>query len=258
MIDLHPDFAQPKNPKAAIWRYMDLAKFVRLLQTRRLYFARSDLLGDKFEGSNTLAAHHWADRLSQPDQEVELGKLWPNMSATQARGVLQQLRLMRIGMRTQVFVSCWHLSDVESAAMWSLYGGNNASVAIRVPYASLARALPSGVMMGTVKYLSWDRELFNQGNLLAPFIHKRSSFKHENEVRAIIELDYYREKTGIEGLDATKPGVEVAIDLSAILNGVFVSPAAPEWFEEVVSDLCAQYGIMAPVKQSELSSMVVY
>jgi len=44
-------FSPPRNPSARIWRYMDFTKYVSLLDTGSLYFARSDKLEDPFEGS---------------------------------------------------------------------------------------------------------------------------------------------------------------------------------------------------------------
>jgi hypothetical protein len=49
----HDHFEAPTDPSAPIFRYMDLAKFVSLLDTRALFFSRADLLGDAFEGSVT-------------------------------------------------------------------------------------------------------------------------------------------------------------------------------------------------------------
>src|ERR1700730_7601931 len=50
MISEHPSFTHPSN-QTRLWRYMDLSKFVALIQTAKLHFARADTLGDPFEGS---------------------------------------------------------------------------------------------------------------------------------------------------------------------------------------------------------------
>src|SRR6266478_4615364 len=39
------------KPNTVLWRYMDFAKFVALLEQRAVYFCRADLLGDRFEGA---------------------------------------------------------------------------------------------------------------------------------------------------------------------------------------------------------------
>ena len=39
-------------PETELWRYMDFAKFVSMLEQRSIYFARADVLGDPFEGAS--------------------------------------------------------------------------------------------------------------------------------------------------------------------------------------------------------------
>ena len=41
----HGSFRPPPE-EAVLWRYMDFTKFVSLLSTNALYFARADTLGD--------------------------------------------------------------------------------------------------------------------------------------------------------------------------------------------------------------------
>jgi hypothetical protein len=47
----HESFRLPTNKDIPIWRYMDLAKYLSMLDRRSLFFARATLLGDPFEGS---------------------------------------------------------------------------------------------------------------------------------------------------------------------------------------------------------------
>src|SRR5271157_280585 len=47
----HPTLVQPENPNATIWKYIDLPELIYLLQERKLWFSRLDMLGDPFEGS---------------------------------------------------------------------------------------------------------------------------------------------------------------------------------------------------------------
>jgi hypothetical protein len=51
----HESFRLPTNKDIPIWRYMDLAKYLSMLDRRRLFFGRATLLGDPFEGSSTKA-----------------------------------------------------------------------------------------------------------------------------------------------------------------------------------------------------------
>lgn len=51
MHEQHPNFDAPSDPDISVWRYMNLAKFVSMLQGDALYFARPDRMTDEFEGS---------------------------------------------------------------------------------------------------------------------------------------------------------------------------------------------------------------
>ncbi len=42
---------KPKNENSKIWRYLDFAKFISILDRKALFFVRADRLSDKFEGS---------------------------------------------------------------------------------------------------------------------------------------------------------------------------------------------------------------
>lgn len=50
----HSSFLKP-NENTKIWRYMTFAEFVSLLEKQSLFFCKSDLLGDPFEGSRPMA-----------------------------------------------------------------------------------------------------------------------------------------------------------------------------------------------------------
>ena len=49
----HPDFEQPKDESTKVWRYMDISKFLSLLETSSLYFTRSDKFIRPIRRNNT-------------------------------------------------------------------------------------------------------------------------------------------------------------------------------------------------------------
>ena len=58
-------------------------------------------------------------------------------------------------LRQQRAVWCWHNSEMESAAMWPIYGERG--IAVKTDVASLKAALPSGeFLIARVKYLKRD------------------------------------------------------------------------------------------------------
>lgn len=104
-------FPPPSSDDIAIWRYMDLAKFVSLLEDDALHFSRIDHQSDDYEGSISramLAAKRqkWAYLTDE-----EYAKHFKRPVGKEA-------------MKTSfayIFVNCWHMNEGESAAMWSLY-----------------------------------------------------------------------------------------------------------------------------------------
>jgi hypothetical protein len=157
-----------------------------------------------------------------------------------------------------MFVSCWHMNEHESAAMWRLYSQSSEAVCIQTRFATLAAALPDWVHAGQVQYIDYNAAFIRSDNGFAPFLHKRKSFEHEREIRAVAWLD-----ENINGRqDArgalTDDGLKVAVDVNAIIEAIYVSPTSPRWFERVVSGLAQTYGVTAPVHQSSLISEPLY
>jgi hypothetical protein len=76
----HPSLKIPSNLDIKIWRYMDLAKYIAILQRRSLFFARASLLGDPFEGSSTklmvAAREHQLRDIGHPILHLELANYY--------------------------------------------------------------------------------------------------------------------------------------------------------------------------------------
>src|SRR5919197_2638194 len=189
MFEEHPVFQPPDDPTIHIWRYIDLPKYISLLNEKALYFCRIDKLVDRFEGSlprpNILLrkADPYSKRIVQSsDGRRETGeKAWE--------------RLFRIE-RTHAFVNCWHMNNHKSAAMWQLYCSNTQGLAIRSTYQALCesfRNYPRAVYVGVMNYIEYDQELIRDPgsntpllfNMLYPLMHKRRSYQHEAELRAV-------------------------------------------------------------------------
>src|SRR5688572_29244695 len=95
--EAHASFPQPDDGSVKVRRYLDLPRFISMLSSEALAFARVDSLEDRVEGSVPPAVYEeWKGR------HADLG-------AT-----------ARQGLRQQAFVSCWHANDAESEAMWRL------------------------------------------------------------------------------------------------------------------------------------------
>jgi hypothetical protein len=235
---------------AHLWRYMDFAKYVSLLSTRALYFCRADQFEDIYEGAKgpkrrkvSWDNHYltfFRDAILHPPPGHSVDKS-ENEVEEEARRLLSQLEAGGRASRATTFISCWHESDHESAAMWRLYSRYlpNA-LAIRTSLRGLYHALGRNphIQIGRVHYLDMNKEY---AGVNEAFWRKRSSFQHEREVRAIA-TDFR----------STEFGKMIKCDLAELIEQVFVSPEAPRWLFDVVNAVNEKFGVRVSVTESSL------
>ena len=95
--------------------------------------------------------------------------------------------------------------------------------------------------------------LLSTGNF--GLMHKRKSFEHEREVRAIAWEVLSAERGGDEiRRNATPTGLPISINLEALVEFVYVHPSAPPWFGEIVTELVRQQNLKFEVRQSLLGA----
>jgi hypothetical protein len=160
--------------------------------------------------------------------------------------------------RQWTFINCWHMNEHESAAMWKLYAQTNEAVAIQSTYQYLRNCLPENVFVGVVNYIDYETQWLPEDNIFWPFVHKRKSFEHERELRALI-LEYPKNDKGeIVRISNTESGKLVPISPEELIENVYVAPGAPPWFVELVRKITSQFRYNFEVKQSILSKAPVY
>jgi hypothetical protein len=233
----HQCFRQPENKKLRLWRYMDFTKFVFLISSKKLFFCRSDLLGDPFEGSYSQA-------------NIALRPLFYEQIP---KNILSDISNYAKWLREWTYINCWHANEYESAAMWKLYAQSSEAVAIETDYQTLADALPENVYLGLVNYIDYDTQWLPEGTTYFPFTHKRKSFEHEREVRAVVQEGVIQ-----TGLKNSLSGIEIDIDVSMLVKCVHVSPTSPDWFYTLVDVTAKQFGFIFQVRKSNLAAEPVF
>lgn len=146
----------PHDINAKIWRYVDLAKMLSILDKESMFFTRSDKFRDPFEGK-------------YPLQNTEGKKT--------------------IDCKKDTWINCWHLNKYESAAMWDLYQNSGYGIAIQSTFNRLENSLIGypEIYISEVKYIDYKKNSIQDDHTLIPFLYKRKSFEHEKEIRAIIQ-----------------------------------------------------------------------
>lgn len=218
---------------------MDFTKYVYLLSSKNLFFSKSDLLGDPYEGS-------------KPRANI---KFQPAMYKDMPESMLKQLSRFTKWIRQWTFVNCWHMNDFESAAMWKLYTKTNESIAIQSTYKQLYDCLPENVFLGVVKYVDYETNIIPEGNSFSPFLHKRKSFEHEQELRAIIQQ--LPKKIQYNELN-TNTGEAIPINLENLVEAIYVSPESPKWFFNLVNDITKKFKFDYNINHSILDKVPVY
>lgn len=229
-------FPQPDDPSVRVWRYLDLAKFVWLLENKKLYLSRLDLLNDPHEGSipkfqaNQLHAelvYHAMQPINSDSPELSQSPI------SHATNILEQFKSTKKYLRKTFYVNCWHLNNSESEAMWRLYCPNNSGVAIQTTYKKLAESalVEPYRYIGCVTYLDYDSQGFPTDNLYHPIMHKRLSFAHEKEVRLVISKMPENWGTSQE---FSVQGISIDWPLESIVDAIYVNPYAPDYYHDVV------------------------
>lgn len=241
VFEPHENVPQP-NGEDSVWRYMDLAKLISLLDRSALYFACAAVMVDRWEGS--------------------LGSFGVPLSIEDRRHNIELNR-------ETTYLNCWHLSEYESAAMWDIYQRDGRGVAIRTTWKDLTASVtsPWPIAGGTVTYVDAHGSSTQAMTFEEPFMVKRKSFEHEREARLTLwangaggpderrgrhpEFDqdvYYSDKS------TARPGHHVDVDLNRLVKWIYVAPDAPQWFEEAVTGLVGRYGHGFAVVRSDLYS----
>lgn len=236
-----PIFKGPKYKSAKLWRYMDFTKFISMLENSGIYFAQADTLGDPFEGSysrgNEKNRKFVHSRQKEPPKEIDT--------------LVEEINKRRKG----IMISCWHYSNHESAAIWKLYAKSNEAICIQTDYNKLSRSIDEEANIGMVRYIDYENNWIPEKSYYYPFMYKRKSFEHENELRAIIDIEDIKQKD-LYGNHTN--GYWKKVDMNYLIQKVYVSPDSPEWLLDLTKSICKKYGIKAKVVNSRLSGLPLY
>ena len=224
------------TPSNILWRYMDLAKFIDLLESRSLRLSRADKFSDKFEGSFT------------PSLKLLIEKAYND------NGIKLTYPEFKDKLRERIYINCWCNRKADSIAMWQLYGQSDNAIAVtttvsRIRNAVLDSKYPLKTYIRKVKYIDHldnpEIEIKPYSNI---FSYKQNAYDYEKEVRVVLDLYH-------ESFDNKKmpESISMSIELEVFLTGVVISPFAPDWFSVLVKSIMRKYKLEVPVMPSKLS-----
>jgi hypothetical protein len=108
------------------------------------------------------------------------------------------------------------------------------------------------VYVGEVRYINYETDQMPEGNALWPFVHKRKSFEHEQELRVVV----VHQNQDLQA--SSPPGVRVRVDLRQLLERIHVAPESPDWFREVVYTSLERFEVRRDVERSALDATPLF
>ena len=254
--EAHPSAGELPPRDTQIWRFMSLTKFFSLVTTSSLYFSQAIRLRefDPFEGSlgapnrlhlELLSTNDKAARryLSLPDDQP----IPDGFRRTYNPNTMSQLQTQNA---QKTYVNCWHISEVESAFLWSTYATMEDGIAIRSTVGRLCDSVAGAaqpVIIGPVKYIDYKTTGIPMGNIFNAFFYKRASYLPERELRACVPRFF-----GAGGPGANPSGFAIPCDTDLLVEGVLVSPFSPEWCADVVRSVCHRYDKAFKIEKSSI------
>ncbi|WP_131679647.1 DUF2971 domain-containing protein [Pseudoalteromonas agarivorans] len=273
-----------------IWKYMDLSKFISLLSSQSLWFARLDKNWevDPFEGKVPTA--HWESLVERilntkfapqffGKSKVQFGGM-PEVGMAQVPQSEQKSReidLQRNMYEAAIYnsyVTCWNISTHESYHMWKLYCNHHNGIAIKSTIGRLKSSLGKNknytVLGGLIEYLDFKNQMPARGdNLLTHIYCKSMPYSFENEFRLCLrDFGFVNDVIGGDApysvdpeeiranLDSYRSGYTVKLDLNTLIESVVTSPHSDPWFFDLVTSIVGD-GREFPNSLSDLNAISV-
>ncbi len=265
MYKKHPTCHLPSSEEAIIWRFMDLSKLLSIFEKEALFFSRISKLYpyDPFEGfypkitfDKTIEGKEQAIKEIRDQMNQDGPSEWVEKYISDIRNAPSYNRTFR----EMICVSCWHLSDFDSPAMWNSYAPRGYGVAIRSTFNRLCNSFkktPIDVQIGTITYLDdYEKDEISMRNMMYPFLHKRKSFEYEHELRALA-LDLVNIPPDLipdnyKGIQDNNKGIYIPVVVQDLVETVYLAPQTEPWFEDAVRDVLKKYDINVNVIKSGL------
>lgn len=262
----HPSAGTLPPDDTVIWRFMSLAKFLSLLTKSSIYFCQARRLRDidPYEGTWSRPNLQFYQLMKNEAFAREVLQIAPHEPLPpNLADVFSPDRQKQLGdiFASTTYVNCWNISEHESAFLWSIYASPSDGIGIRSTIGRLKNSIEKekrGIYIGPVVYMDYNADRIPEGNKLNPFFRKRKSFEAERELRAcFIEL-----VDGIgwsdRALTVNPSGHYISCDIHALVDEVFVSPAAPQWFADAVSEVALKFGTGFSIRKSPLSDPAIF
>lgn len=237
-----------------IVRYLDLAKFISILQNESLFFCRIDKLEDKFEGTSpkpniVLQENYYRNLYEQGFLKSD------NINESVKKDVFEHKEMEEKYKKINC-ICCWNKFTVESYAMWKIYSDMDKGLMITSTIKKLRDSFEKTeevIQLSGINYIDHETDFIeNPGNLNSAIIHKHKAYSFEEEIRLIHQVKdgsgfYYDWES-----EEIKNGKNIKVNLNILIDEIVLSPYSPKWFFEMVKDLMEKYKLEKKIRYSVL------
>lgn len=179
---------------ATVWRYMDLWKFQKMLETSALYFARSDRFTD--DPWDSVLPPKWREKMHRVMCDHPNGGKYTEAAWYEEREIPTNP------------ICCWNCDEKESERMWCEYTSGTDALVIRSTigrFKECFSSTPAQVRIGRVNYgyhddlddpqffITWwgdDAPAAGLNPWYVPrYLKRKDDFEYEKEIRATIHVN---------------------------------------------------------------------
>ena len=214
-----------------IWKYMPFEFFHTLLKSL-LWFQRPKNFEDPHDSALPPSYFQRMEKYHEERGED------PNESEVYLKQAEKQDRFAHL-------VTCWHMNDVESPAMWQQYAGKE-GIAIKSTVAGFRVAYPS---CGSEQCIYYDEKADNfSSSIFGPrgVLLKRDNWKHEKEFRAWtwddLLIDKINNDEEIDENSLSKGELLIGTRFTEFLHEIVVAPTENDDLLNKVKQMCLDNG----------------
>ena len=207
---------------------MRISRFEEMITEHRLHFASANQFEDPFEGAVAVLPHDFP--VDPRYSEMEFVE----------KAFAELKRLTKL--------SCWHIEDHESVAMWKLYADLGKGLAITSTPAKLASALTpfrlrpeygvEDLWGGNVAYVNLLKVRLRAG-MLNRFFFKHNAYSWEKEFRLAISVRMAEEY----GVPVPTDGIFVDAAVPDLIEEIHIGPAIEPQERRRINEVCKEYGL---------------
>lgn len=238
-----------------IARYIDLTKFISLLQNQALFFCRLDKLEDQFEGTTTKRNRDL--RIETYKKHIEAGFFKTHLSDEDINNRVKELEEFEKKSKGIICINCWNKSKNESANLWKNYSSLTEGIMLKSSISKLIKSLvvaTEEIQLTEINYLDYSQDYMPDGNTNYRLMHKQNAYSYENEVRLIYTKIPESGWVHDWSKEEVQNGVYIKVNIIELIDEIIISPNSQNCFFKSVKDIMEKYALNKPITKSELTN----